>query len=381
MVVLARSGARVGYRQVNAPVIPQGVAGASCFQDPDISVVTRQPAVLCWLDMNYRHLGKTGLKVSPLCLGTMNFGWMTDEPSSFAIMDRALDLGIQFFDTADVYGAWSTYAGACEELVGRWFAQGGERRDSVVLATKVYNPVVRKAGRAEVNRDTRCYSRLKIIRHCEDSLRRMGTDRIDLYQLHHIDRDCPMDELWAAMQVLQQQGKILYVGSSNFAGWDIAAACTMAACRGFPGLASEQSVYNLDNRMVELEVIPACRHFGVGLIPWSPLAGGLLGGALAKATDGRRGREGSAKLIEEKRAKLEAYEALCAKLGHSPADVAHAWLLANPVVTAPIIGPRTMQQLEEAVASIDITLSAETMAELDAIFPGPGGEAPNAYAW
>ncbi|TVR46969.1 MAG: aldo/keto reductase [Puniceicoccaceae bacterium] len=330
--------------------------------------------------MDYRRLGATGLKVSPLCLGTMNFGWVSDEKESFAIMDRALDLGINFIDTADVYGAWATEAGDCEALIGRWLAQGG-RRDAIFLATKVYNPVVRKERRKEINRDTRCYSRVKIIRHCEDSLRRLGTDRIDLYQLHHIDRECPMDELWEAMDVLQTQGKIAYAGSSNFAGWDIAHACMAARMMGKAGLASEQSVYNLDNRMVELEVVPACRHFGLGLIPWSPLAGGLLGGALDKAKNGRRSGKDRAKQLEAKKPQLKKYEALCKKLGEKPADVALAWLLANPVVTAPIIGPRTVAQMEGSLRATEIKLSSETLKKLDVIFPGPGGEAPNAYAW
>ncbi len=331
--------------------------------------------------MQYKRLGKCGLKVSPLCLGTMNFGWVTPEEESFQIMDRALEAGLNFFDTADVYGGWSKHTGACEELIGRWFAQGGGRRDALALATKVYNPMNREGLRAEPNRDTRCYSAAKIIRHCEDSLRRLQTDRIDLYQLHHIDRECPMDELWDAMQTLQRQGKIIYVGSSNFAGWDIATACMSALHRGHQGLVSEQSVYSLDNRMVELEVVPACRHFGVGLIPWSPLAGGLLGGVLEKQKDGRRGSEEFQKRVENKRPILEKWEAFCKELGQQPADVALAWLLHNPVVTAPIIGPRTLDQLEANMRSLEIPLTSEKLKKLDEIFPGPGGEAPNAYAW
>ena len=330
--------------------------------------------------MEYVRLGKNGLKVSPLCLGTMNFGWLTDEKDSFAIMDAALEAGINFFDTADVYGRWSTYAGACEELIGRWLEQGG-RRDALFLATKVYNPTDRKELRAEPNRDTRCYSAPKIIRHCEDSLRRLKTDCIDLYQLHHIDRECPMEEMWEAMETLQRQGKIIYVGSSNFAGWDVATACMSARARGRHGLVSEQSVYNLENRMVELEVVPACRHFGVGIIPWSPLAGGLLSGALAKARDGRRGGEDFQKRVEAKRPQLEKWEALCAELGEEPTTVAIAWLLHNPVVSAPIIGPRTLEQLQGNLKAIDLKLSDETLARIDTIWPGPGGEAPNAYAW
>lgn len=330
--------------------------------------------------MEYTRLGKNGLQVSPICLGTMNFGWVTEEKESFEIMDAALDKGINFFDTADVYGRWSTHSGACEELIGRWLEQGG-RRDAIFLATKVYNPTDREGLRAEPNRDTRCYSAPKIIRHCEDSLRRLKTDCIDLYQLHHIDRECPMDEMWDAMQTLQQQGKIIYVGSSNFAGWDIATANMAAQNRNHKGLVSEQSVYNLDNRMVELEVIPACSHFGLGLIPWSPLAGGLLSGALAKEKDGRRGSEEFQKNLEGKRDKLEKWEALCADLGEDPATVAIAWLLHNPVVTAPIIGPRTMDQLDGNLKALDVKFSDEVLEKIDAIWPGPGGSAPEAYAW
>jgi aryl-alcohol dehydrogenase-like predicted oxidoreductase len=310
----------------------------------------------------------------------MNFGWVTEEQESFAIMDAALDAGINFFDTADVYGRWSKHAGACEELIGRWLEQG-QRRDAIFLATKVYNPTDREGLRAEPNRDTRCYSAPKIIRHCEDSLRRLKTDFIDLYQLHHIDRECPMDEMWDAMETLQRQGKIIYVGSSNFAGWDIATACMAAKMRQRQGLVSEQSVYNLSNRTVELEVLPACRHFGVGVIPWSPLAGGLLSGALAKAKEGRRGNENFQKQVAEKREQLEKWEALCAEPGEDPATVAIAWLLHNPVVTSPIIGPRTLDQLKGNLKALEVQLNAEVLSKMDDIWPGPGGEAPLAYAW
>jgi aryl-alcohol dehydrogenase-like predicted oxidoreductase len=327
-----------------------------------------------------KRLGKHGVMVSNLCLGTMNFGWKTDEKESFKIMDRALELGINFFDTADVYG-WGGEQGDTEEILGRWFAQGGGRRDAVVLATKVFNPVKRKANLPEVNTDERSLSAFKIRKHAEGSLKRLRTDHIDLYQMHHIDRDCRWDELWQAFSQLGNQGKIVYTGSSNFAGWDIATACQEASKRGLMGLSSEQSLYNLNARMIELEVIPACRHYGLGLIPWSPLAGGLLGGVLKSESTGRRLGEDFKKDIEKNRNKLEKYEALCAKLGEAPSTVALAWLLANPVVTAPIIGPRTVAQLEESIRATEVTLDAETMAKLDEIFPGPGGEAPKAYAW
>ena len=267
------------------------------------------------------------------------------------------------------------------QLVPRFVAQGGGRRDAVVLATKVYNPVNRKANLPEINSDERSLSAYKIRKNCEGSLQRLQTDWIDLYQMHHIDRECPWDETWQGFDALVKQGKVVYVGSSNFAGWDIATACQEASKRGLMGLVSEQSIYHLDNRTIELEVIPACRHYGLGLIPWSPLAGGLLGGALEKRKDGRRRGEDYEKKVDEKRDQLEKYETLCREIGHPPGEVALAWLLHNPIVTAPIIGPRTMEQLESAVRAAAIQLDQETLDKLDEIFPGPGGEAPQAYAW
>ena len=332
------------------------------------------------MSIQNKRLGKHGVLVSNICLGTMNFGWHTSEEESFAIMDRALELGINFFDTADVYG-WGGQQGDTELILGRWFAQGGGRRDAVVLATKVFNPVKREENLREVNTDERSLSAYKIRKHAEGSLKRLQTEWIDLYQMHHIDHDCPWDETWQAFDALVKQGKVIYVGSSNFAGWDIATACQEASKRGLMGLVSEQSIYHLNNRMLELEVIPACRHYGLGLIPWSPLDGGLLGGALEKYNTGRRTGEDFVKQVEKNRDKLEKYENLCREIGHPPGEVALAWLLHNPIVTAPIIGPRTLEQLESAVRAASINLDAETLQKLDAIFPGPGGEAPMAYAW
>lgn len=329
--------------------------------------------------MEYRRLGRNGVLVSPLCLGTMNFGWHTTEKDSHTLMDQALDLGINFFDTADVYG-WAVARGSTEEIIGRWLAQGG-RRDSIVLATKVYNLMSRPGLKPEPNRDRRALSAMKIIRHCEDSLKRLKTDVIDIYQMHHVDRECPWEEIWQAMDTLRAQGKIIYVGSSNFAGWDIAAANEIARHRLQSPLVSEQSIYHLDNRMVELEVVPACRHYGMGLIPWSPLAGGLLGGALKKRAEGRRSGEDFEKNVDKKRDKLAAFEGLANELGEDPANVALAWLLHNPVVTAPIIGPRTGEQLKNTLRATELKLEPSVLARLDAIFPGPGGEAPKAYAW
>ncbi len=323
--------------------------------------------------MEYSHLGRTGLLVSKLCLGTMNFGPFTNEADSFAIMDQALELGINFFDTANVYG-WKVGEGVTENIVGRWFAQGGGRREKTVIATKVFGNMGDWPNQKKL-------SALHIRQACEGSLRRLQTDHIDLYQMHHVDPQTPWDEIWQAMDVLVQQGKVIYVGSSNFGGWHITQAMETAKHRNFLGLVSEQSLYNLAARTIELEVVPACRSYGLGIIPWSPLAGGLLGGVLQKAKEGRRASEDVEKRIAEIRPQIEAYENLCKEIGENPADVALAWLLKNPVVTAPIIGPRTKEQFEGSLRALEIKLDDELMGKLDKIWPGPGGEAPWAYAW
>ncbi|CAI4033130.1 putative oxidoreductase YrpG [Nitrospira tepida] len=323
--------------------------------------------------MEYVHLGRAGVKVSRLCLGTMNFGPLTSEQDSFAIMDRALELGINFFDTANVYG-WKLGEGLTEQIVGRWLSQGQGRRDKIVLATKVFGRMGDWPNQSRL-------SALHIKRACEDSLRRLKTDHIDLYQMHHVDRECPWEEIWQAMEQLVREGKILYIGSSNFAGWHLARAQELAAQRHFLGLVSEQSLYNLHERMVELEVIPACEAYGIGLIPWSPLARGLLAGALQPVSSGRRADEDLRKEVETNRARLEGYDRLCAQLGERPADVALAWLLHQPAVTAPIIGPRTLDQLNGSMRALSLSLSQDSLKRLDELFPGPGGRAPEAYAW
>ncbi|MBK8137492.1 MAG: aldo/keto reductase [Chloroflexi bacterium] len=323
--------------------------------------------------MQYARLGRTGLSVSRLCLGTMNFGPQTTEPDSYAIMDKALELGINFFDTANVYG-WKLGEGVTENIIGRWWKQGGGRREKVVLATKVF-------GRMGEWPNQRGLSALHIRHAVEASLKRLQTDYIDLYQFHHVDRTSPWEEIWQACEVLVQQGKVLYVGSSNFAGWHITQANEAAKARHFVGLVSEQSLYNLIDRMIELEVIPASEHYGLGIIPWSPLKGGLLGGVLKKIEGGRRANEDVQKNIEQFRPQLEKWEALCATLGENPADVALAWLLAQKSVTAPIIGPRTVEQLTGSLRALEIAMTPELLKQLDELFPGPGGAAPEAYAW
>lgn len=323
--------------------------------------------------MEYVQLGRTGLKVSRLCLGTMNFGPETSEPDSFALMDAALDRGINFFDTANVYG-WKTGEGITEQIVGRWLAQGG-RREKVVLATKVYGEMGKWPNQSKL-------SALHIRQACEDSLRRLRTDHIDLYQMHHVDRATPWEEVWQAMEVLVTQGKVLYVGSSNFAGWHIAQANETARARNFLGLVSEQSKYNLLTRHVELEVIPACERYGLGLIPWSPLAGGALSGSGRRgdAAKSRRDGEWAQQTRERHGDKIQRYEELCQSVGMEPADLALAWLLKNPVVTAPIIGPRTLDQLDTSLRALELRVDAELMNKLDGICPGYK-TAPEEYAW
>ncbi len=323
--------------------------------------------------MHDTHLGRTGLRVSRICLGTMNFGPETDEPTSRSIMDSALEAGINFFDTANVYGR-SKGRGATEEIVGRWFALGGKRRERTVLATKLYGDMGDWPNEGRL-------SALNIRRACDASLQRLQTDYIDLYQMHHVDRHTGWDEIWEAMEVLRAQGKILYVGSSNFAGWHLAQAQEAASRRHFVGLVSEQSIYNLVVRDVEREVLPAAEAYGLGVIPWSPLQGGLLGGVVRKEREGSRRYAGRARqTIEAMRPQLEAYEDLCDQVGEDPGTVGLAWLLTRPAVTGPIVGPRTPEHLTSALRALDVTLDEKTLERLNEIFPGHKS-APEDYAW
>ncbi|PJM95040.1 aldo/keto reductase [Streptomyces sp. CB01373] len=331
--------------------------------------------------MKYTQLGRTGLKVSRLVLGTMNFGPQTDEADSHAIMDAALDAGINIFDTANVYG-WGEDKGRTESIIGNWFAKGGDRRDKVVLATKVYGNMSADNSNVWPNHDK--LSAVNIRRAVDASLKRLRTDHIDVYQFHHIDRDTPFEEIWQAVDVLIQQGKILYVGSSNFPGYKIAQANEIAARRsGTIGLVSEQCLYNLAERRAEMEVIPAARDYGLGVIPWSPLNGGLLGGVLRKQVEGGRrasGRSVDALADTAMRDRIQAYEDLLDKHGLEPGEVALAWLLTRPAVTGPIVGPRTAEQLASALRAVELELSEELLTGLDEIFPGPG-PSPEAFAW
>ena len=323
--------------------------------------------------MEYTHLGRSGLLVSRLALGTMNFGPATSEEESHLVLDRALDAGVNLVDTANVYG-WGENKGRTEQILGDWFALGGRRRDKVVLATKVY-------GSMSDWPNDRHLSAHNIRRACEASLRRLQTDRVDLYQFHHVDRATPWDEIWQAMETLVAQGKVVYAGSSNFAGWHVAQAQETARARHFTGLVSEQSLYNLCERTVELEVLPACRDYGLGLLPWSPLHGGVLGGVLGKENPSRSGEGRAAHYLAGHRDRIERYEALCDEVGEAPAVVALAWLLQQDGVAAPVVGPRSTGQLDSALRALDVRLEQSALDRLDEIFPGPGGPAPEAYAW
>jgi aryl-alcohol dehydrogenase-like predicted oxidoreductase len=320
--------------------------------------------------MKYRRLGRTAVRVSEVCLGTMNFGGYTTQDDAFVIMDRALEEGVNFFDTANRYGG-PKGPGATETILGNWFATGGGRREKVVLATKVFGPMTEWPNDGGL-------SARHIRDACDASLKRLQTDHIDLYQMHHVDRKAPWDEIWQAMETLIDQGKVIYVGSSNFAGWHIVRANEAAAKRNVLGLVSEQSLYNLAARMVELEVLPACQEYGVGVIPWSPLAGGMLGGMSDPSTGRRKQLQPR---YERAKAKIDRYEKFCADRGQEPANVALAWLLHQKGVTAPIIGPRTLEQFTGALGAIDVELDDAALKQLDEIFPGPGGRAPEAYAW
>ncbi|BDD73850.1 oxidoreductase [Streptomyces coelicolor] len=283
-------------------------------------------------------------------------------------------------NTANVYG-WGENKGRTEEILGNWFAQGGDRRDRTVIATKVYGNMGAD-GEAWPNHDK--LSAVNIRRAVDASLKRLQTDHIDLYQFHHIDRATGFDEIWQAIDTLVQQGKVLYAGSSNFPGYKIAQANETAARRGGTiGLVSEQCLYNLAERRAEMEVIPAAQEYGLGVIPWSPLHGGLLGGVIKKEVQGGRrasGRAADALADPAKRAQIQAYEDLLDKHGVEPGEAALAWLLTRPGVTGPIVGPRTAEQLASALRAVELELSRELLAGLDEVFPGPG-PSPEAFAW
>lgn len=324
--------------------------------------------------MEYTKLGRTGLYVSRLCLGTMNFGCTTPEKDAFYIMDAALDAGINFFDTANNYGFLTGNQGITEEIIGRWFKQGGSRRERVVLATKVHEDMHDPADGPNTTPGLSIY---KIRRHLEASLRRLQTEHVELYYMHHIDRSVTWQENWDAFQNLFERGLIDYVGASNFPAWQLALAQGEAKARRFMGISVEQDKYNLNCRLPELEVLPACAALGIGFVAWSPLDGGLLTGKGEQTLRRDNNREN----YEKYKDKLVAFSKLCGEAGVREADAAQLWLLTRPGVTAPILGVRTLEQLNSCLRVLEMKPDAAFMDALDRIFPGPGGAAPEAYAW
>jgi len=346
--------------------------------------------------MKYTMLGTTGTKISKLCLGTMNFGSATDEKESFHIMNKALEWGINFFDTADFYGT-PPGQGITETIIGKWF-EAEKKRDEIVLATKCYGAT----GKLGIN--DRGLSAYYVRKACDASLKRLKTDHIDLYIMHHYDRGyrsiqelgnigrteefpCEpgikgslgpsFDEILESMERLKLQDKITYLGSSNFPAWAIAHFNGIARFRNMTGSVMEQDGYSLLNRAIESEVLPACRELGVGMMVYSPLGGGKLAGYESLKQRVRFNEEAILPIKEN----LIAYDKLCHDLGERPADVALAWLLNNRVVSTVILGPRTVEHLEDSLRALNVNLPEDFLAELDKIFPGPGGEAPEYYSW
>lgn len=330
--------------------------------------------------MEFCTLGRTGMKVSKLCVGTWNFGTYTDEKEAFGIMDEALDAGINFIDTANAYPAVG-HRGKSEEIIGRWFALGNGRRERTVLATKVFSYTENEYDGPNEGHGLSTY---KIRRHLEASLRRLNTEHIELYQMHHVWREATWEELWDVFESIFLQGKTDYIGSCNFAGLHLMQAQYAAKERHFLGLASEQHQYNLLCRLPELEVIPAAQYLGIGFLPYSPLAGGKLAGRAMMSGDGKSRRQdikGTPEQVEKFRKQTEEFANLCNEIGESEANVALAWLLSNPAVTSVVTGPRTVGQLKGMLRAVEIKLDGAALARLDEVFPGPGGPAPEAYAW
>jgi len=335
--------------------------------------------------MKFVKLGRSGLKVSRLCLGTMTFGKMNDEKEAFAIMDRAQELGINFFDTSNNYGGGVGYRGRVETILGTWFAQGGGRREKTVLNSKCFMQVEEELDGPNDADGTSAY---KIRRSLERSLQRLRTDHLEMYTIHHVDRDVTYDEIWGTYEALINQGKVFYAATSNFAGRDLVKAQYEAKNRHFFGIIAEQHKYNLNCRLPELEVLPAARDMGIAMMTYSPLSGGFLGENALNPKPGTRAAgnnlysdfmgDYSVGIYQDR---IVKFDLLCKKIGEKQSDVALAWLLHNPMVDVPIIGPRTLEQLENTMHALEIELDDEILKELDEIFPGPGCEAPRAYAW
>ncbi len=318
--------------------------------------------------MEYRSLGRTGIKVSPLCLGCMNFGGKTSPEDSYAIIDRAIDAGINFLDTANVYSR-----GRSEEITGEALKRNG-KRDQIILATKVHGVM------DDTDPNMRGNTRRHIIQQVDASLKRLQTDYIDLYQIHRPQPDVPIDETLRALDDLIRSGKVRYIGTSTFAAWQVMEALMIAKELGLNRFICEQPPYNLLDRRIERELLPMTQTYGIATIPWSPLAGGLLAGKYqrdAEPPSGSRYENVKANEMQQKRYTdqafdvIEGLESLAKNKGCSLSQFALAWCMSQPGVTSPIIGPRTMEQLEDNLKALDITISEEDKKEVDALIP-PG---------
>jgi len=325
--------------------------------------------------MEYRSFGRTGVQVSALCLGCMNFGDSNsgaDEDESIRIVHTAMDAGINFLDTANVYGR-----GRSETITGKSLATDG-RRDRVFLATKFYNKM------ADDDPNAWGSHRFHIVRACEDSLRRLQTDHIDLYQVHRPRLSIPIDETLRALDDLVKQGKVRYIGTSTFAAWQLTEALWAAKELGLNRFVSEQPPYNLLDRRIERELIPYCRTYGVAVIPWAPIAGGLLSGKYRlgqSRPEGARYEKGAFANRDNDKAleRVERYLELCDAREWVPARFALAWCLAQPGITSPIIGPRSSEQLADYLAAADLKITADDLKEVDGIFE-PGTHVSNYYS-
>jgi aryl-alcohol dehydrogenase-like predicted oxidoreductase len=318
--------------------------------------------------MEYRKLGRSGLRVSALCLGTMQFGWTADEPTAHRILDRAVDAGLNFIDTADVYSRWveGNPGGVAEQMVGNWLTGRSIRREGIILATKV-------RGRMGEGPNDEGLTRNHILASAQASLRRLRTDYIDLYQLHYPDDDVAIEETLGALTDLVHRGDVRAIGCSNFPAWRIVEGLWASERRNLIAFTSSQPHYNLVHRReFELEQETVCRQYQIGVLPYSPLAGGFLTGKYERGAappDGSRGAAGGR--VQSYLERPEAWRALeethrvAQARGKSTSQVALAWLLARPAVTSPIIGPRTLEQLEDNLGALDLALTPEDVADID----------------
>lgn len=332
--------------------------------------------------MKYGYLGKSNLEVSKVCLGTMHIGNRVDDETAFRIMDKAVDMGINFFDTANIYGA---VPGQTEDVIGRWMKQGN-RRDKIVLTTKGYQNLIFDRY---VPNESDGISMYKFRRTMEDSLRRLQTDHVDIYQIHHLDRRVSVEEFWETMERLIDKDYTSYVGTSNFSGWGLAKFQMAAKARGRVGIVSEQTMYNLLCRYSELEVIPAAQDLGIGVMAYMPMAGGLLAGKTHDTAGFRTNQVvGEYNIPYEQNEMLDKYQKMCAELGEKPSDVACAWVLGNPGVSTVVVGVRTMEHLEALDHVSELVLPEDFRKDLDELFHIDKGRGlrnnlpmPEAYAW